>query len=550
VIWLWQTAWRNRQRLSLDLVFVAFCGFAFIKAIQTTADVQWPYDLDQFRDIGMAQAVLDHRYGTDHLYLGETVWFNPLVSVVIAALSRAADVSPVVVITHAGPCLNVFAPLAFYFLVAYLFDRWVALVAAVAFLFAPIGDAPSWVAATYSPWLLTQNCVQTFFYLTLAAYLKALGSNRRPWFVLVGLLLGITFLGHTAPAIILGILMVIGTFKCCIQQAKNGRLSAAGLREVSNLVVILSVAFVVSVPFTFSILGRYHLAIVNHAPNNWKYPLLLASNFSAFVWDNISWFTAFALLGLFLLPTEEPGRHRKMLLLSWLAVCCAALAINFLQQLLPPKLQLAIVPAHHFLFYLRAIEHLLFGLGVVFGCRLLAAKVVPRFFPTLAIEENRMPTIAATLIIVAMISFLVFALPAYRTRFDFTNARSQAISFQERKAYLDAYHWILTNTKPVDVFLSLAADFDLSIVGPADRKVVVTCQPEFSNPYVDWKSRADIASQIVDKLASAAPDALATLVANHVDYIITSPLEQFDQSPFLSKVFAEDDVVIYKARSN
>ena len=330
MIWLWQTAWRNRQRLSLDLVFVAFCGFAFIKAIQTTADVQWPYDLDQFRDIGMAQAVLDHRYGTDHLYLGETVWFNPLVSVVIAGLSRAADVSPVVVITHAGPCLNVFAPLAFYFLVAYLFDRWVALVAAVAFLFAPIGDAPSWVAATYSPWLLTQNCVQTFFYLTLAAYLKALGSNRRPWFVLVGLLLGITFLGHTAPAIILGILMVIGTFKCCIQQAKNGRFSAAGLREVSNLVVILSVAFVVSVPFTFSILGRYHLAIVNHAPNNWKYPLLLASNFSAFVWDNISWFTAFALLGLFLLPTEEPGRRRRMLLLSWLAVCCAALAINFL----------------------------------------------------------------------------------------------------------------------------------------------------------------------------------------------------------------------------
>ena len=90
----------------------------------------------------------------------------------------------------------------------------------------------------------------------------------------------------------------------------------------------------------------------------------------------------------------------------------------------------------------------------------------------------------------------------------------------------------------------------VSIVGPADRKVVVTCQPEFSNPYVDWKSRADIASQIVDKLASAAPDALATLVAKRVDYIITSPLEQFDQAPFLSKVFSEDDVVIYKTRSN
>ena len=287
----------------------------------------------------MAQAVLDHRYGTDHLYLGETFWFNPLVSVIIGALSRAADVSPVVVVTHAGPYLNMFAPLAFYFLVAYLFDRGVALVAAVAFLFAPIGDAPSWAAATYSPWLLTQNCVQTFFYLTLAAYLKALELNRRTWFVLVGLLLGITFLGHTAPAIILGFVMVLGTFKRCVQQTKTDGLSSAGLREVNNLVVILSVAFVVSLPFTFSILGRYHLAIVNHAPNNWKYPLLLATNFSAFIWNNISWFTALALLGLFLLPADEPGRHRKTLLLSWLAVCCAALAINFLQQFLPPKLQ-------------------------------------------------------------------------------------------------------------------------------------------------------------------------------------------------------------------
>src|SRR5207237_3915714 len=142
---------------------------------------------------------------------------------------RAAAVSPVLVITHGGPCLNLFAPLAFYFLVAFLFDRWVALVAAVAFLFAPIGHAPSWAAATYSPWLLTQNFVQTFFYLTLAAYLRALESNRRTWFVMVGLLLGSTFLGHTVPAIVLGVVMVMGTFRCCIQQTKTVVLSAARL---------------------------------------------------------------------------------------------------------------------------------------------------------------------------------------------------------------------------------------------------------------------------------------------------------------------------------
>jgi hypothetical protein len=34
-------------------------------------------------------------------------------------------------------------------------------------------------------------------------------------------------------------------------------------------------------------------------------------------------------------------------------------------------------------------------------------------------------------------------------------------------------------------------------------------------------------------------------------YIITAPIDQFDRDPFsfLSKEFAEDDVVIYKVRS-
>ncbi len=124
------------------------------------------------------------------------------------------------------------------------------------------------------------------------------------------------------------------------------------------------------------------------------------------------------------------------------------------------------------------------------------------------------------------------------------------MSFAERKAYLDAYHWILSNTKPVDVFLSLSGDLDLSIVGPADRKVVVTSQAEFSNPYVDWNSRANTASQIVDKLTAAPSDALAALTANGVNYIVTSPINQFDRESysFLSKEFAEDDVVIYKVR--
>jgi len=167
-------------------------------------------------------------------------------------------------------------------------------------------------------------------------------------------------------------------------------------------------------------------------------------------------------------------------------------------------------------------------------------------------EANVRRRAEAGFVVLAVVVFLVLVYPKYRARFDSTNARSQAVSFAERKAYLDAYRWILSNTKPVDVFLSLNGDLDLSIVGPADRKVVVTSQPEFSNPYVDWASRSNTASQIVDKLTSAPADALADLVANDVNYIITAPIGQFDREPFsfLSKEFAADDVVIYKVRTD
>ncbi len=209
------------------------------------------------------------------------------------------------------------------------------------------------------------------------------------------------------------------------------------------------------------------------------------------------------------------------------------------------------VPAHHFLFYLRAIEGILFGVGLVWGCRLLARGLASLFRKRPdQLDHFRRPA-ETGVVALAIVVFLVLVYPKYRARFDFTNARSQAVSFAERKAYLDAYRWILSNTKPVDVFLSLNGDLDLSIVGPADRKVFVTAQAEFSNPYVDWNYRFNAASQVVDKLTSAPSDALAALTANGVNYIITAPIDQFDREPFsfLSKEFAEDDVVIYKVRN-
>jgi hypothetical protein len=542
--------WTNRQRVGCDLAFFVLLAIVLINGIKTTAGVVWPYDLDQFRDIGMAQAILDHRYGTDHLYLGETIWYNPLVSAIVAAISSVGGITPPVVVTQAGAYLNLFAPIAFYVLVTYLFDRLVALAAVAGFLFAPIGDAPSWAAATYSPWIFSQNLAQGFFYLTLVASGKAMGSQQWRWHLIVGILLGIAFLGHTAPAVILGMIIFVGLLMNPVAQSQL-QVRSVSVRKTVPLIFILVVAFIVSLPFTFSILFHYHLRILNPVPSNWIYAPLAIDKFPDFLRGCLSWFGALAAIGLVVLISTRSARPGKIALFTWLVICCAALAVNEVQQMISPRLHLMFVPAHHFLFYLRAIENILFGVGLVWGCRFLARRLtsLSRKRPDQVDHFRR--AVEAGFVALAVVVFLALAYPSYRARFDFTNARSQAVSFAERKAYLDAYHWIFANTKPVDVFLSLNGDLDLSIVGPADRKVVVTSQPEFSNPYVDWNWRFNIASQVVDKLTSAPSDALPALAANGVNYIITAPIDQFDRAPFsfLSKEFAEDDVVIYKVRS-
>lgn len=523
----------NREKLVLDLVFGLLCALAFAKAVHTTADLRWPYDLDQFREIGMAQAVQDHRYGSDQLYAGEKIWYNPLTSTLLAAISCVLGAPVSLVVARAGPYLNLFGPIAFYILVVYLFDRRVALAAGAAFLFAPIGDAPAWATPTYSPWVFSQSLAQGFFYLGLVSYGKAFATGWR-WFPISGALLGITFLGHTAPAVILGLIM-------CFTLLTN-----PGLKQFRGLAMTLAVAFLVSLPFTFSILFHYHLKILNSVPGNWIYPPLTISELPNFLRSHLSWISLFAGLGLCALIGNWNKRSRTTLLI-WVSICGVALIANEIQQLPSPQWHLMFVPAHHFLFYLTAAEYILFGIGFVFACKFVAQKAFP--FIAGSKERTTGPTfVEASMFGIGLLVLLFYARAAYSSRFDFTNARSQAVTFQERKAYVDAYRWILGNTNPDNVFLSLTGDLDLSIVGPADRKVLVTCQAEFSNPYVDWNSRSEAATKIVDKLAADAPDALANLWENHIDYLITWPIGFLDNREFsyLTRVFAEDNVVIYR----
>jgi hypothetical protein len=125
---------------------------------------------------------------------------HPLLPGLVAAVSSLTGQPVHVSAARAGAYLNLAAPIAFYLLVFRLVGPACALASLVGFLFVVRG--PTWATPTYSPWLYASVFAQTFFYLTLAAYSGAITLERRWLFVLTGVLLGVTFLTHTAPAIL------------------------------------------------------------------------------------------------------------------------------------------------------------------------------------------------------------------------------------------------------------------------------------------------------------------------------------------------------------
>ncbi len=191
----------------------ALIVLALALAVRTTWGLQWPCETDFFRDMGGAQAILDGDAGSDPAYLGENNWFNPLQPAVFAGLAFITGLPLPTLYAVAGPFLNLLGPVGFFLLARQLMGGTAALAALAAYLFMGNPGVPSWFQATYSPWAWPMNFAQGFFFLTVAAYLRARATSRPLWDIITGVLLGITFLAHAAPTLVfVGMLFVLTLF--------------------------------------------------------------------------------------------------------------------------------------------------------------------------------------------------------------------------------------------------------------------------------------------------------------------------------------------------
>ena len=116
----------RRMALCLDLIFALMCALALIPAVHTTGDLIWPHDTALYRDLAIAQSMQDGPYLADPVYLGEMLWYNPLVPTLVAGISWLTHLPIPLVDTRSGAYLNLLVLLAFYILVISFFDRWMA----------------------------------------------------------------------------------------------------------------------------------------------------------------------------------------------------------------------------------------------------------------------------------------------------------------------------------------------------------------------------------------------------------------------------------------
>jgi hypothetical protein len=458
------------------LLALAMLVLAFVESRALTRDLEWPAVDIQYRETATAQTLLDEGAGRDPAYRGESLWYNPL-SGWIAALASHVTGRPLrEVVPRIGPFVNLVAPIGFYALVAILVDEGAALLALAAYLFVTANAFPFWFAASYSPWFAPENYGQGLLYLSLVLVAVA---RRRGWRlggdIALGLALGVTFLAHTAPAIIVGTVLVL----LAVLRVRDGvpvRTAAVGLGTS------LAVALLASVALVWPLVGRYRLAVLNPRPSASPAHILWLQNRLALL-AQLSLQTPF-LVAAAVLPVSFWRRRAsvegRVLIASALAIVLL-IAYGDLRSLLR-RVDLVLpafpMPTYHFLFYGFALVSV--GCGIAMsGLAGLASRYL---FPRGADPARRREWAAAVLAVGAV----VLGWPSHARRPDATEVRETALSYAHAIPR-GAFDWIRSSTASDDVFLS-SDDVSLFVVSPAGRKVLCT-NVFFSNPFVDWEVR-------------------------------------------------------------
>lgn len=448
------------------LLLAALLGLCLAHGLRITQGLPFPPDLDALRDIGFTQGLLDSNWLGDPTISGAIRYYPPLIPALMALVATATsshDLPGLWIVT--GPWLGLLPVLAMFLFARGLFGATAALCAAICFALLNSAFTDPWIGGGYSPWLLTPLLAQTGLLATAWLIHARIGQLRWISAPPIGAAIGLTFLAHPVPAIILTIALTGTVFM----------LHGLHLRGLLWLMVTGAVQVAVMAPYLLPLLLAYPNGVIHLTPGQWTAAALTTDRAAliGLAQMNLPWIAAAIVL---IRLRAWPNRAGTILLSIWIGVCVLALARHYACGADDSGLcRLLHVPAHHYHLALQVAGATLIG-----G----AAREIAQRFP------QPRQTLAAAIVLLA------FGTGIFLTR-PYDNAARDGVLPDRRSDVMDLafYRWLLTRTPPDALFVTdqptdRDSPFDPGAFAVmAAGRTLAAPHTLFSNPYVDWVIR-------------------------------------------------------------
>jgi len=523
-------------------IFLFFLLLSFLPVQKAVSHLHWGYDADNYRDMSNVNNLLAGNLIQDPAYLDAYRWYNPLLHWIEAAIVKVTGIPVNEVLTKGGPYLNMAGPVCFFMMMMLLFGFLPAICGTAGFLFLTSGDIPGYFSATYTPWLYPVTFVQFTFYLGIIAMYAAFRKPLVSRFALLGLVTGLAFLGHTAPAVILILQMAVLSTILLIRILKGK--SEIKIGYFMKCMLTAAVCFVVtSLPLTWIVAGKYHLHMIN--TDTWEYaePIFQIRNVLYLLKANLSVSFFIAVFGVFALAKSKMPAQLKHILYSWLIIAmllyCYITFSKFIRFHYGVTLP-GIVPSFHFFFYIKAVQSVFFGIGVVELFRLATNFINTKISGYKITTGERNYTMLFFLIIAVVMYY-----PVYLKRGDFSCAPEQK-NDRYHADQISVYQWLVSETAIDEVILCEEDQIGFPLL-PSGRKMV-SCSVDHTNPYIEFLPRQKDRDAMLAFLKGEAAENYSLFAKYKVSYVLTNNATVYPNldKPFSQKVFSNETFSIHQ----
>jgi hypothetical protein len=517
------------------IAFILMLLAAFVQCYITVHGLHWASEPDFDRDIAYIRTTLNGHYGTDPNYVGQYMWYNPMIFLSETICVKLTGLPINIIVARAGVFLNIINPIIFFWMVVKLFDYKIALASLLAYLFLVNGNLPCWGAATYSPWMISDTFVQFLFFINIFLVYKSFSTQSIIWFILLGCFLGLSFLGHSAPTIIIILILIYLQFQKIIMaiwdKAYNNILNYI-LQGLFTLIPFLIFAF----PFLYYVMGKYHFHFVNRVILQCAPGIFARPESFNLIKANITICLFVSILGAIWFYRRYTDLLIRKIIVSWLVICAV---LYMYESVLPTMDKLThinfpdTIPAFHYFFYLKAVQAIFFGFGFMYLFNLLLRKLQE-------FNKTTFTTIVAeNILILTILLYSAVYYPFYSHRNDFSELRQAAIIKGNEKDKIDIYNFIEKNI-PLNNVMLCNHGLSLFPVMPTGIKMV-SVEVYFSNPYISYDQRESDRNAMLSYLTTSAPASARSLFGRYkVNYVL---LQNEEFTTYKFPAFASNKIV-------